>query len=260
MSYPPVLNMESGDAASGGLLPAINRSSAVGYNPNVSIGVVADAWGAVGPYPWLTAATNLRVNAGANDVNLTGTGAWTIVISGLDSAFATKSQTVALNGTTSVTVDVLGQPINFYRINSIRVATAGTARTNLVDVRIEDVAGPNTLRGIIAADGDGIAHQAPFTVPAGFTLDVKEILLSVDAPNGASGRFARIKTYFAAPAPAAIIRALTLGNTDAQPYNHPINPPIAIAEKTDFALPIVLVNNNGTIVTAGWNGILRRNK
>lgn len=257
--YPPLLNMESGDAASGGLLPAISRAAGLGYNPNVSIGVIADAWGAVGPYPWLTAATNLRVNAGTNDVNLTGTGAWTIVISGLDTAFNTKSQTVALNGATFVTVDVLGQPINFYRINSIRVATAGTARTNLADVNVQDAAGPNTLRGIILA-GDGVAHQAPFTVPAGFMLDIKQVLLNVDSPNGASGRFARIKTYFAPPPPVAAIYALILGNTDTQPYNHEINPPIAIAEKTDFSLPIVLVNNNGTIVTAGWNGILRRNK
>jgi hypothetical protein len=257
--YPPLLNIDAGDAASAGLLPAVSRASSLGYNPNVSIGVTADAWGAVGPYPWLAAATNLRVNAGTNDVNLTGTGAWTVVISGLDASFNTKSQTVALNGATFVTVDVLGQPINFYRINAIRVATAGTARTNLADVNVQDAAGGNTLRGIVLA-GDGIAHQAPFTVPVGFTLDVKEVLLAVDAPNGSSGRFARIKTYFAAPAPAAAIQALILGNTDAQPYNHVINPPIAIAEKTDFALSIVLVNNNGTIVTAGWNGILRRNK
>ena len=258
MSYPPLISIDVGDAVANAIISGASRASSLGYNPNVSIGVIADAWGAVGPYPWMAAATNLAVSAGAADVNLTGTGAWTLTISGLDSSFNQKTQTVALNGTTAVTVDTLGQPINFYRINSIRVATAGNGRTNAADVRVVDASG-GTLRGIVLA-GDSIAHQAPFTVPAGFTLDVKEILLNIDSPNGSSGRFARIKTYFAAPAPAAALQALILGNTDAQPYNHTINPPIAIAEKTDFALSIVLVNNNGTIVTAGWNGILRRNK
>lgn len=101
-------------------------------------------------------------------------------------------------------------------------------------------------------------RQAPYTVPAGFTLAVPWILLAVDGPYGSVGKFASISTYFKSPTEVAI-QPLQLGNTNGQPYNHFSDPPLIVTERTDFALRINTASDNNTTVTAGWNGILRAN-
>lgn len=254
MSWPNS-NIDQGDSVSANLTPGWTRVSGIGFNPQVdTASVPQDAWGGAGLYPWLAAASQLEVVGGVNDVNLTGTGAWKVLVAGLDANYNPISAVVALNGTTPVQLPVL-----FYRINGIRCTEANRAGlgTNGANLTVRDTGG-GTVRGIILA-GKGVARQAPYTVPAGFTLFVKQIFINADSTTGAINKFARIETYFAAPAPSAIFIPLTIGNTNATPYNHTISPPITVQEKNDFALRIALVSDNATIVSTAWNGVLRRN-
>jgi hypothetical protein len=246
---PPDFNMA---VAWGLLAPNYTRAFAIGYNPDVDTGTTPeDAWGSNGLYPWLPAPTSLEVvSTGASDANA-GTGAHTISITTLDVNYVSTSQTITLNGLTPVAIP--GSPL---RINACRCTSAGSGGVNAGDIIIRD-AGAGATRGIILT-GIGVMRQAPFTVPAGFTLAVKYILLAVDSPTGATGKFASISTYFKS-ATTAIIQPLQIGNTNTTPYNHFSDPPLVIQEKTDFALRINTVSDNNTIITAGWNGILRSN-
>lgn len=254
MSFPSAMVPDFEYMVSAARADGWSRSSALGYAPLVDTGSPpCSAWGSTGLYPWLTVATALEVicPGSTQDIGDTGTGAWTITVSGLDDQFAVKTVTVQLNGATPVS---LGS--GWYRINSARITRAGSGRKNTVNVLIRDVVG-QALRGIILA-GKGIMRQAAFTSPAGFIVEISSLLLVVDNATGATARKASYETYFAGPPPAAAFYPLPINNTNVQPYNHDVRPMIVVQEKTDFDLPINNVSDNGSIITAGWNGIMKR--
>ncbi len=242
-----------------------SRAFGIGYNPNIDTGTVPEScWGGSGPYPWITNPAGLALEVVApgstQDINITGTGAWTVIVQGLEPVTLNPiSDTIALNGATPVPL-----PRPYYRINAMRVTSAnravgvGTGK-NSVDIHLRDVSG-GTVRAVILA-GKGVARQAAFTTPTGFTTEIPEILLIVDNTTGSAARMASFETYFAGPAASngAIILPLPINNTNVQPYNHIIHPPIVVMQQNDFDLPVNNVSDNATIITAAWNGILKRN-
>jgi hypothetical protein len=119
----------------------------------------------VAPYADLPAA-EAAVLVTSNDVNDTaeGTGARTIVINYLDDAFAEKSETVILDGTTGVATTAT----DIYRIISAYVASAGSGGTNAGDIYITDAT--STYNYAIIEGGQNIDRKAVYTVPAGKTL------------------------------------------------------------------------------------------
>ena len=252
MSFPSLLAPDFNSSVSFGLVPRYTRAFGIGYNPDVDTGTTPeDAWGGAGLYPWLPALTSLEVVSTSALDSVAVTGARTVTVTTLVGDYVSSPQVITLNGLTAVPI-----PIQAIRINGGRCLTAGSVGTNVGDIIIRD-AGGGTIRGIILA-GFGTMRQAPYTVPAGFTLAVGYILLAVDSPSGSVGKFASISTYFKSPTGAAI-QPLQIGNTNGQPYNHFSDPPLIVAERTDFALRINNASDNNTIVTAGWNGILKAN-
>lgn len=263
MAFPTTLIPDWGVMVSVARADGWSRASQLGYAPNINAGTAGSAWGQIGavPYPWITnpAGQMLEVIGGVNDVNLTGTGAWTISVSGLDTSFNPVTVVLNLNGATAVAL-----PVPLYRINSARITTANRTPvtglgTNGADVIIRDVGG-GTTRGIIMA-GKGFMRQAAFTTPAGFTVEIPWLLLNVDNASGAAARKASFETYFAGlvSTNSAIIRPLPISNTNAAPYNHRSEPPLTVPQMNDFDLPIFNVSDNGSIITAGWNGVMKRN-
>lgn len=250
MSYPSDIKPDVGLATSAGIAPTLSRAAGVGYNPDVDTGSVPeDAWGGSGLYNWMTGLTSLEAVSTSPNDTATGTGARTVSFATLNGSYGLAPQTITLNGQTAVPV-----PAQALRNNGGRVLTAGATGTNEGDIILRDVVG-GTIRGIILA-GKGSMRQAPYTVPAGFTLYVRQIALNVDSPTGALNIFANIETYFRAPGQAFFL-PLSIGNTNGQPYADIIDPPIAVAATNDFALRINKVSDNNAIVTARWNGTLR---
>lgn len=239
-------------AMSFGRVSGYTRVSGIGYNPDVDTGTTPeDAWGGAGLYPWLAASTSLEmVSTSASDA-AAGVGARTVSVTGLDANYLQVTQTITLNGVTAVAI-----PLPLFRINSIRVLTSGTSLFNVGDILVRD-AGAGATRGIILV-GIGVVNQAPYTVPAGFTLGVRQILLSVDSDAGTINKFASIRTYFKSPTGAPIL-SLPLGNTNGSSYNHLAEPLVMVPEKNDFSLRIMKASDNNTAVTCAWNGILRAN-
>lgn len=249
VSIPPPFSW----AVSWGLVPGYSRAFGIGYNPDTDTATTPeDAWGGSGLYPWMSAATNLEaVSTSASDTDA-GIGARTVTFSTLDADFNSVPQTVTMNGLTAVQL-----PTAAIRNNGGRCLTAGSSGTNVGDIVLRDSGGGAT-RGIILA-GQGIMRQAPYTVPAGRTLIVPQIALAVDSNAGTINKFVSIQTYFKGHDGAAAIFPLPIGNTNGQPYNHQSDPPIVVLEKTDFATRITKSSDNDTIVTVGWNGMLRVN-
>lgn len=259
MAFPTNLVPDFDLMVSAARADGFSRAFGIGYNPNIDAGQTGSAFGVAGAvlYPWITnpAGQALEVVApgSTQDIGDTGTGAWTVIVSGLEPITLNPiSDTLQLNGATPVAL-----PRPYYRINSFRVTRAGSTRKNSVAIHLRDVGGSATIRGLILA-GKSVARQAAFTAPTGFMLEIPEMLLVVDNATGAAARKASFETYFAGPAPAPAILPLPIGNTNVSPYNHIIHPPINVPPQNDFDLVIGGVSDNGTIITAAWNGVLKR--
>lgn len=104
-----------------------------------------------------TAGVGSIVSTSADDAH-GGVGAQTVVIEGLDAAWAQVNEIVTLSGTTPVST------VNEYlRINSVYCDDAGSAGVN---VGVVDISIAGNLQSRVDAR-DGIAMSGSFTVPSG---------------------------------------------------------------------------------------------
>lgn len=232
-----------------------SRVTALGNNPDIDTGTAPeDVWTGGGTYPWMTGATSLEVLSSSASDTVAGTGARTIRIDGLTTAFTPISQTITLNGTTPVAV-----PTQLYRINGILVLTAGSTQSNVGVITVRD-AGGGTTRGQIDVSttgaGIGISRQSIYTVPAGFTLQIIDQAFSINKATGTS--WATLCTWIRSASGVARM-PLLISVSSNQPYAQPGMPGIVLSEKTDFCYRCIEVSANNTNVTAGFLGVLRQN-
>lgn len=260
-SYTP----EHEDAVSMGMVMGCTRAFAIGYNPDIDIATTPeDCWGGSGLFNF-PAPGGVAMQIRSTDANDTaaGTGMRTVSLSLLDPNYVamTGVSAIPLNGTTPVLISGFNAAL-IQASNGLRGITAGSAGTNIGQIILEAVGAPGgTLYGTILP-GIGVANQAPFTVPAGQTLFIPQLLLNVNSPSGLVNFFAQMRTkfkFFTVGGDGCVIQPLVLGNTNGSPYNHISKPPIVVPEKTQFSLPVTVVSDNNTVVTAGWNGWMRSN-
>ncbi len=180
------LSMGFANAATLGRISGHTRVACYGHIPNAAAG--SDVWEAGGAYAFQAAAVTLEIlSASANDT-AAGTGARTFTIQGLDSNFNQISETITMNGVTPVAT------VNQYRrVNFLTIASAGSGNTNAGDVTLR-VSGAGATQALARA-GYGFAKQAIYTVPAGFTFLVSDLLFEVGgfaANQGITFSFTRI--------------------------------------------------------------------
>lgn len=132
-----------------------------GFNPDVSTASVPETlWTVGGVYVFtVTPATLSVVSTSAADT-AAGTGARTVRLEGLNSAFYEISETVTMNGTTLVNTTQV-----FARINRAFNVTAGSGGVNAGAITISD--GVNTVCSIVATYGQ--SQMAIFTVPMDYS-------------------------------------------------------------------------------------------
>ena len=160
-----------------------------GRNNSVGNGTWEDIWTRGGAYVWPQVGGTLLVSSDSTADTSTGTGARTIVVEGLSTAFEPIQETISMLGTTTSTGTK-----NFRRINLAYVDTAGTygglfdgANTGTITI--------NTSTGgavgeIIASTGGGTVgfgetQLSMYTVPENQTATIRRIHLSADAGKAA---------------------------------------------------------------------------
>ena len=141
-----------------------NRFSTIvrfGYNSAVGLMNFEDVWSVGGNLQYLTSAQTLSVvSTDATDSSI-GTGAQTIIISGLNNGFSPITETVNLNGLTPVIT-----ANRFLRVSRMVVDDSGTNGVNAGDI-IATATGAGTIQAQI--DTDLGANVATFiTIPDGF--------------------------------------------------------------------------------------------
>lgn len=239
-----------------GLIPGCTRAAALGTNPAVAAG--ASFWYGTGAYPWIPSARTLEIVSSDPADTLAGTGIQKVSVAGLDANYNQISETVSMNGTTPVAL------VNQYlRINRMINVQAGSANVNVGTINLRDTgAGPvrATIPVVPGIGGIGIISQAAFTVPAGFTLIVQSVLLSILRGNGSQVNNVSMRN-FTRSAAGALILPLALSTGSNLPYRHEAGdgyPVFTVGEKSDFDL-VCTDASAAVAATASWVGILVQN-
>lgn len=162
-----------------GLMPNITDYSVNGINTNIGAGVTADVWGNGGTFTQLAAAvTHNIVSTSALDTNAAGTGARKVLVTGLNSSYNIITETVNLNGLTNVLTTN-----SYLFIISLKVTDAGTLGTNQGNITATSTGGTVAVQAF-APIGRNISNAAIILVPAGYTLYVSSIEMSMTNTNG----------------------------------------------------------------------------
>jgi len=209
-----------------------------GFNPDVDT-TEATVWPRTGLLAHPATAIQMSVSSSnANDTSA-GTGARTVLIQGLNSAFDEISETVTLNGQTAVTTTQ-----SFLRINYALVTTAGSTNGAAGDIYFGTgtvTAGvPATVYNIIKFNFNNTV-TGHYTVPAGYTAYLVQGLFSAGQASGSTQVQGRLLTtgLNGVRHTAAIV---TLNNGSA---DYAFEYPVAIPEKTDIeATGLGSANNN----------------
>lgn len=116
------------EKAAYGVLPGVSKVLIQGWNPAITT-TFEDASPESSAIAIPVAALSSPYCASSdntNDKNTTGTGAWTLSLTLVDTSYAESTETVTMNGTTSATLTTS----NVLGFNDVRVATAGTNKGN----------------------------------------------------------------------------------------------------------------------------------
>lgn len=231
-----------------GLVPGCTRVTALGHNPSIGSGAAADVWEGGGNFPFLAAAATLEVLSTSASDTAAGTGARTVLVSGLDASYNTITETVALNGVTPVAT------VNQYlRVNIFTVTTVGSGEANAGDITLRVSGGGSTQA--IARAGFGFGRSAVYTVPAGFTLFIKSMVFTVLAANGASVNVAEFGIFQRSNTGNRRI-PLTFQVSSTVPYRHEADVGVVFSQRTDVALRVTFAGQAATNVTAAFEGVL----
>jgi hypothetical protein len=207
-----------------GQIQAHSLVTIAGYNSDVDT-----SWELITPVGNLSfpaAALQMTVSSADADDTSAGTGARTVLITGLDANYAVISETLTMNGQTAVTTTN-----SFLRINAMLVTTAGTSLANegIIYIGSGTVTSgvPATIYNVIAA-GFNNATSSQYTIPAGYTgyLVVARIGLAQDAGT----TLITARTRFVGTNGIALTGPVIVTNNGISTIDFPY--PIAIAEKT----------------------------
>jgi len=155
----------------------------IGRNPNVTSSD-QDVWTNGGDYNFLAGATILEIASNNIEDGITGLGARTVVIEGVDAGVNLITETISLVGN-GISI---GTTNSFLRVTKAFVDDAGTYRgSNFNDLNIQ-VSGSGPILGVInggfgtintASYGIGETQLGLSVVPAGKTLYIREIAINI---------------------------------------------------------------------------------
>ena len=118
------------------------------------------------------------VSSSTDDDASPATGAWQIIVEGLDSSYNEITETIALDGTTPVA----SSSSAWWRVNRAYIGDCGTGRTNAGNITITL---DSQTQAYIEA-GEGQTHQTHFTVPGTHYVVVESYGLTVGRMAGST--------------------------------------------------------------------------
>ena len=223
---------------SAGWVPGVKELAIYGHATDVDHGVVGDVdiWAGAGAGGALftgfpAAAETLTLTSTSADDAAAGTGARTVYLEGVDSTWAEITETVTLTGLTGADTNA-----EFLRVNSARVITSGTGRTNAGAISITHTTTTANNFGPILV-GNSLREVCGFSVPAGKQVIIDRLFLGTrNTGGGPATRQAAllgIRATFSEAGPWITSYQFWVP-TDATPVTMPFEGAVALPEKCDF--------------------------
>lgn len=229
----------------------VTKNNKVGLNTDIDSATVPEwLWEGGGVYTGFPTGNAEAIRITSSDANDTaaGTGARTVVVTGLDANWAIASETIPLSGTTpAVSVGT------FRRIHTAYVATSGNSNANFNAGTLtiqHNVTTANIFLTI--APGRNQSYAAVFTVPDGKVGCVINMKVEVDrSASGSIAGFMWVREFGAAP---RYRRPFTASNTSVffeDPYGGIVYP-----AKTDLGIVVTSCSANNTSVQGAFDIVL----
>lgn len=224
-----------------------------GNNEDIN-GSLETIWSYGGLYVYPTSAIQMKVSStSANDTS-NGTGARTIVVSGLNATYDEVSETVVLNGQTAVLTTT-----TFIRVFRSFVVTAGTGATAAGTIYI----GTGTVTAGVPATvyaqivlGENQTLMAIWTVPAGYTLYISRGTFSAASNNAAQ----YILSKFMIRPFNGVFRNVADVTVNSSVISYDFEVPLAIPEKSDIEARGIALAGTNFYTTASFEGIYIKNE
>ena len=228
-----------------GNVPGHSLVHKFGRNPSISSGTPEDIWNVGGDYVFPSAAGVVSVvSDSALDAAVAGTGGRQVTIEGLDANYDPISETVDLNGVTSV--DTVGE---FLRVNRAYISASGSLKENQGSVS-------GTLGGTDVFEippSEGATQLGLYTTPAGKTGYIlsAHFFASKGSNSSVTGSM-RLFTFGGAFRIIANLACHTAGYGDPVPFLAAL----PIPEKSDIKVRCDDVTSNNTAVFASFEILL----
>jgi hypothetical protein len=225
-----------------GLIPGHSAITVFGYNPDVDMSEES-VWPNGGTVPHPTAASVLKVSStGAADASPSGTGARTVLITGLNGSFNEVSETIVLNGQTAVNT------VNSYLyVNGLTVTSVGSGGANAGDINVGTgtvTAGvPAVLYDMIAI-GYNNRTTGHYCVPAGYTAFLVHGLFTAGQASGSTSITGKLLVHSPDDNIVRVGAITTLNNGVVQ---YMFNYPTAIPEKSCIGATAIGSANNNSV-------------
>ena len=202
-------------------------------------------------YVYPASATVIKISSSDANDTAAGTGARTATIIGLDGNYNQISETVSLNGQTSVNTTN-----SYLRVFHLMVNTAGSggaAAGNIyAGVGTVTTGKPATVYGVYTADGGATA--CIYTVPAGYTGYIFDFLCSSGVTT--ANAYTSIGLYNR-PLGGVFDNTIQGRCANGGSFTIPLNYPLVFLEKTDLEVRASATNLSN--VTANFNILLVQN-
>ncbi len=221
------------------------------FGANLSVGAdIETIWETGGIYEYLTVASTVSAISDDSGDTVTGTGARTIEIQGLDSNYNTVTEIISTNGTSSGPASTN----EFLRIYRALVKTAGSTGTN--EGHIDINAGSTTVISIgtkgtgVNKEGFGQSQTSVYTIPAGKTGYITQWSVGSSVYNSGIQAFLMLSE----PNDGPIMRTkdiMFLNNYSIKDYKVPLQ----ALEKTDIEVR-AYDTATGVPVSTSYNVIL----
>jgi hypothetical protein len=223
-----------------------------GNNGDIN-GSLETIWSHGGIYAYPSSAIQMKVSSSsANDASA-GTGARTVVISGLDQNYNEISETVTLNGQTEVlTVNT------FIRVFRGFVQSAGSGNTAAGTIYV----GTGTVTAGVPATvyaeiplGANQTQMALWTVPAGYTLYIYGGTFTAASNNVSQ----YILGQFCFRPQGGVFRNVADITVNSFAFRYDWEIPLAIPEKSDIEARAIAISGTNFFVTAAFEGLYIKN-
>jgi hypothetical protein len=223
-----------------------------GNNSDIN-GALETVWSAGGLYVYPAAATVMTVSSSSANDTSGGTGARTVLVSGLDADYNEISETVTLSGQTPV--NTVKSYLRMFRAFVVTAGSGGTAAGTIYVGGGTVTAGvPATVYAEIVL-GDNQTTMALWTVPAGYTAYISAGTFSAASNNVSQyilGKFV-FRPF------GGVFRNAADITVNSNVFRYEWDYPLALPEKTDLEAQAIALSGTNFYVTASFELVYIKN-